>query len=324
VIDQTEVQSAIASGVTVTKAEVASARAYILKHFDPQPRTMLTQLLADFEAAPPRRLILDDSVPVEPQIKQSIAWITWQLSFGEALWTLVNSGALMISSRDLDELQANLEWTTGHYSSGWSFPQHAIAVPTAVRFAPSFDNTASALASGDLYIQDLGIAGLHAEVETALRQAVACFRNDLYLPCLAMLAKASEGAWTELGLSLLKCNREHPNLKTERRLTVHDALLSPDSSVVKKIRLVLELYEKQDVFVEIKERSQAGIQILREVSIWSNVVRDSRNAVHYGAMPASANNYEKTAALLMAAVPSLRTIYSIRRAAEELASTTSQ
>ncbi len=115
-IDQTEVQSAIASGVTVTKAEIASARAYILKHFDPQPRTMLTQLLADFEAAPPRRLILDDSVPVEPQVKQSIAWITWQLSFGEALWTLVNSGALLISSRDLDELQAHLEWTTGVFN----------------------------------------------------------------------------------------------------------------------------------------------------------------------------------------------------------------
>ncbi len=323
-IDQTEVQSVISSGVTVTKAEIASARAYILRHFDPRPRTMLTQLLADFGAAPPRRLILDDSVPVEPQIKQSIAWITWQLSFAEALWTLVNSGVLIISSRDLDELQAHLEWTTGHYSSGWSFPQHVITIPTAVRFAPSFDNTASALATSDLYIQDLGIADLHAEVETALRQAVACFRHDLYLPCLAMLAKASEGAWTELGLSLLKCNAEHPNLRAEKRLAIRDSLLSPDSSIVKRIRLVVDLYEKQDVFMEVKERCQVGIQVLREVSIWSNVVRDSRNAVHYGAEPASENSYEKTAALLMAAVPSLRTIYSIRRAAEEIASNTSQ
>jgi len=323
-IDPTEVQSAIASGVTVTKAEVASARAYILKHFDSQPRAMLTRLLADFEAARPRQLVLDDSVPIEPQIKQSVAWITWQLAFGEALWTLVNTGVLMISSRDLDELQAHLEWTTGHYSSGWSFPQHQIAVPTAARFAPSFDNTTSALANGDLYVLDLGIADLHPEVETALRQAVTCFRNDLYLPCLAMLAKASEGAWTELGLSLLKCNPEHPNLRAEKRLTIRDSLLSPDSSIVKKIRLVVDLYEKQDVFMEVRERSQVGVQILREVSIWSNVVRDSRNAVHYGAGPASENSHEKTAALLMAAVPSLRTIYSIRRAAEEIASNNSE
>jgi len=197
-IDPTEVQSAIASGVTVTKAEIASARAYILKHFDSQPRAMLTRLLADFEAARPRQLVLDDSVPIEPQIKQSVAWITWQLAFGEALWTLVNASVLVISSRDLDELKVHLEWTSGHFSSGWSFQQHEIAVPTIVRFAPSLENTTSVLASGDLYILDLGVADLHPEVESALRQAVACFRNDLYLPCLAMLAKASEGAWTEL------------------------------------------------------------------------------------------------------------------------------
>lgn len=86
----------------------------------------------------------------------------------------------------------------------------------------------------------------------------------------------------------------------------------------------MELYEKQDVFREVRERSQIGVQILRDVSVWSNVVRDSRNAIHYWAEPASENSFEKTASLLMAAAPSLRTIYSIRRAAEEIASNTSQ
>jgi len=62
---------------------------------------------------------------------------------------------------------------------------------------------------------------------------------------------------------------------------------------------------------------------LREVINWSSVVRDSRNAVHYGADPATQNTYEKVAALLLGAVPNLRILYAIRQAAEEIANTNS-
>jgi hypothetical protein len=52
---------------------------------------------------------------------------------------------------------------------------------------------------------------------------------------------------------------------------------------------------------------------------WSNVIRDSRNALHYGADAASRNTYEKVAALLLGANQNFRILYAIRRAATEFA-----
>ncbi|HUU08301.1 MAG TPA: hypothetical protein VMW61_02130, partial [Dehalococcoidales bacterium] len=69
----------------------------------------------------------------------------------------------------------------------------------------------------------------------------------------------------------------------------------------------------------VAKQSGFNQRYLKEVLNWSNVVRDSRNAVHYGADPATQNTYEKVAALLLGAVPNLRTLYTIRQAAEEIA-----
>jgi hypothetical protein len=194
-----------------------------------------------------------------------------------------------------------------------------MSVPSEVRLAPSLQGKKpQPLSDADLYLAELQIPELHVEIKEALAQAVQCFRHDLFVPCLAMLAKASEGAWTELGLSLLEVDVDNPNLKREKRDKIQQTLTSPDASMVKKIRTVLELYDRQDVFSEVRKRSGFDNRALTEVSLWANIVRDSRNAVHYGASPSTTNTYEKVAALLLGASHNLRLMYSIRKAAEDL------
>jgi hypothetical protein len=55
------------------------------------------------------------------------------------------------------------------------------------------------LVEPSLYLDVLSIPTMHAELQEALAEAVRCFRAKLYTAGVAMLGKASEGAWLELG-----------------------------------------------------------------------------------------------------------------------------
>lgn len=322
---QDEAKLLIESRINVTRQHVVVAKAHILKYFEASTSNMLRKLIRDLEAQKPEKVVLHPSAPVEPQIAQVAKAIIWQLAFGEAVWSLIGAGILIPAHSNLEPIDANQEWTTivpggGGQSAGWRFTEHEISIPVTVRLAPSAVNQLpQPLSDPDLYLSDFEIPDLHAEVEEALRQAALCFRYELNIPCLAMLAKASEGAWIEMGLSLLKVDPDNTSLSSEKREKIRETLKSQYPSIVQKTDTIVQLYDRQDIFGEVAKRSGFNHRYLKEVLNWSNVVRDSRNAVHYGADPATQNTYEKVAALLLGAVPNLRILYSIRQAAEEIA-----
>jgi hypothetical protein len=297
-------------------------KAYILDKFEESTINMLNKFLNDFQAQPPEKVVLDPSVQLEPQLDQAAKAIIWQLAFGEAVWSLVGAALLIPKHENLYEIGASQEWTTvvpggGGHSAGWHFTEYHISVPKTLRIAPSaINNLPQPLSDPDLYLTDFEIGGMHAEVEDSLRQAALCFRHELYVPCLAMLAKASEGAWIELGLTLLEFAPDNPVLSAGKRNKFRATLNSQYDSFIMKMDTVVQIYDKQDIFAEVLKASGYNQRYLKEVVNWSRVVQDSRNAVHYGADPATQNNYEKVAALLLGAVPNLRILYSIRRAAE--------
>ena len=326
---QGEAEQLLKSRINVTRQHVVVAKAYILKHFEASTLNMLKNLANDFQAQQPEKVVLDPSAPLEPQIDQAAKAIIWQLAFVEAIWSLIGLGILIPTHSNLHTITANQEWTTvvaggGGHSAGWRFEEHKISIPVTVRIAPSLGNELpQPLSDPDLYLSDFEIEDLHAEVEEALRQAALCFRHELYVPCLAMLAKASEGSWIELGLSLLKVDPDNPSLNAAKRDKFRETLNSQYYSIVQKMDTIAQLYGRQDIFGEVAKRSGKNQRYLKEVLNWSDVVRDSRNAVHYGADPTTQNTYEKVAALLLGAVPNIRILYSIRQAAEEIASTAS-
>ncbi len=63
---------------------------------------------------------------------------------------------------------------------------------------------------------------------------------------------------------------------------------------------------------------------LRQVPIWSDVLRGSGNVVLYGVRPSMRNTYEKIAALLIGAVSQFKVIYLIHHEAEAIARSESE
>lgn len=326
---QDEVASLIKSQINVTRQHVVIAKAYILKHFEASTQNMLNKFKLDMEAGQPEKVVLHPSVPLKPQIDQAVKAIIWQLAFGEAVWGLINANVIIPMGYDMVTIQAEQQWTTvvpggGGLSAGWHFEEHYMPVPLNMRIAPTIVNDLpQPLSDPDLYLADLEIPDLHTEIEESLKQAALCFRYELNIPCLAMLAKASEGAWIEMGLSLLKTVPGNTGLNIKQQEKIRETLNSEYTSVVQKMDTILQLFERQDIFGEVAKKCGFNQRYLRQVLNWSNVVRDSRNAVHYGADPATQNTYEKVAALLLGAVPNLRILYGIRQAAEEIANTPS-
>ncbi len=57
---------------------------------------------------------------------------------------------------------------------------------------------------------------------------------------------------------------------------------------------------------------------LDNIIIWSDVLRESRNAIHFGVKPTIENSYEKVAMLFIDGAKSLAIMYKIKRIADEL------
>jgi hypothetical protein len=324
-----EAELLLNSKVHVTHSLVTLAKAFILKNFNPFTEHMEAAFLQHMDAQPIPTMVVHSSVSLEPQIAAAARAISCQLALAEALWALVHQGVIHRKQNDYRELRPHQSWTSvvkgssGH-SGGWDLHEHWIVVPSYVRLAPSATTHApQPLSDDDIYLLELDIPDLHPGVEQFLRQAVQCFRHELYLPSLAMLASASEGSWIELGYSLLKVDPTNPNLTAKQRGKYHDILDDPNASIVKKMGTVVQLYDRQDVFRTVKQNSGYGPDHLKQVSVWSHIVRDARNAVHYGSESAIQYHYENVSALLLGAHLSLRILYAIRRSAEAAAPATS-
>jgi hypothetical protein len=196
----------------------------------------------------------------------------------------------------------------GGNSSGWSFPDWTYSIPGSLHISGLLQETNSVLAMPDIFLKQLSIPNLNLEVQNALYDAIRCFRAELYTPCLAMLMKATEGAWTELGLSLIRYLPEDQRKKQEK---IKDEIISPYTSASKIIKDVVDLYEKQGLFGELRKASGINLEKVRDAAEWSNRIRENRNAVHFGYSMDLPNNYEKVATLLLGVATHFKTIYGL-------------
>jgi hypothetical protein len=130
-----------------------------------------------------------------------------------------------------------------------------------------------------------------------------------------MMGKASEGAWLELGISLInKVPPEELKSVGKQRATLEDS----QAGTMKKIQAVLTLYDRSDIFNTLAASSGIRRQELAFASDWSDLVRDSRNTIHFGVSPATPNTYEKVAALLLGVAPHMRVLYTVKTAADAI------
>lgn len=264
----------------------------------------------------PTTVVLHESVDTAGMLKAVAEAISWRLATIEATWQLVYSGHL-VSLGDARTLSSSVSWTTvipgsGGQSSGWQFQDLELPMPSRVRRSPSsFAGTQQYLTDPDLYLATLAIPGLHTDVERALRESIHCFRHELYTAALAMLGKASEGAWLDLAAGLLAFATPMAGAKyAKQRTTLDDPMQGPQ----RKIEAVLTIFGHQEDFGALASKADVRLPDLRAAATWSDTVRDSRNTLHFGVSPATPNTYEKVAVLLLASVPNIRSIYQLKAA----------
>jgi hypothetical protein len=265
----------------------------------------------------PKQVLIHQSVDAVPTLMTAGDALSWSLAAKEAIWSLIHGGYL-IPMADSHGSAPHIGWTTvfqgSGQSGGWTFEELAIPVPSQIRRAPSLIGSNNQfLAEPDLYLHTLGIPNMHAEVASAFGEAVKCFRHELFTAALTMLGKASEGAWLELGASLLAyVPSDRQSIFSRQRTILED----PMAGTYRKIEAVFTVFDRQDIFGQLSALSGIKPRELRAVIVWSDSVRDSRNTIHFGVSPATPNTYEKVAALMIGAAPNVRILYRLKETAD--------
>ena len=131
---------------------------------------------------------------------------------------------------------------------------------------------------------------------------------------MAMLGKAVEGAWIELGCSLSRTitARDHNHDEFESMMR------GDDWGFARKIQEILSLCRRKEWVGSVLRDADVRLPEIEEIASWSHTVRDARNAIHFGVRPVVGNNYEKVAVLLLAAARHLQSIYLLKRIADKL------
>lgn len=315
-----EAKAKILEQVSITRQKVTIAKANLIKLLESHSDTryLIKALFKNLDVQMPEQIILNPAVDPLPSLTKAAEAISWQVAASEAIWELIHDNFIIPSTSNLYDNSIHISWTTvynrsGGTSNGWSFKEYATPIPSKLSLPHSRKSSSEFLVNPDLYLHNLGIPNLHSEIELSLREAVRCFRYELFTASATMLGKASEGAWLELGSALIQALSPN-NTKSVKKQK--EELENPVFGIGKKIATVITLYERQDLFAAIAERSGISIRELRTAADWSDTIRDSRNTIHFGVEPSVPNSYEKVAALLLGAVPYLRTIYKIKAVCE--------
>lgn len=198
-----------------------------------------------------------------------------------------------------------IQWTDRHTRAGLSFKELLYTYPEHLLRA-SWVNDNTVLADGDLYLTTLGAAGLHAEIAEALRQAVAGFRSGMFVPAVAMLDAASEGAWIEAGEALAA-----KTPVTAAQTTLATKLDDPKISMRSKADAVATFFDTRS---DLQTTSGVKPVQLRDTLQWSGMIRDARNVLHWNVTAPIPNDYATVAAYLLAALTHMKRLHAVKNA----------
>jgi hypothetical protein len=324
-----EAQQYLRDNIQITPHLLVLAKEYIVKYLRDavyeQTQALIHGFLRQADAVLRDPVLVHPSVESGAALREAARHVSCHLAACEAIWSLVHTGVLIPANDSTVYQTPRVSWTTvvggtGHTGS-WDFPGWSLVVPAMVVLAPSHQQaTTSMFTDGDLYLRELAIPNLHPLVEEALREAVACFRHDLYTPCLVMLAKGIEGGWTELGLALADVLQSRDKKQADK---LKRDLENPFYGLVKRITDVRDICKRKDLLGDVWQRSEVDAAQIEEAALWSDLVRDSRNVVHYQPGEPKPITFESVTTLLLGAVRYLRTLYRAYNSAREVAAGTS-
>lgn len=317
-----EAKAGILQRVVVTRQHVTLAKAFLqtLQHIGPHdPFILMNQFSKQQGYQLPDKIVLHPSVDPEPQLQQTSGYFSCVLALTEAIWALIHQGYFLCMG-NLRAWNAHQEWTTvvpgqGGMSAGWSFPEYSIELPHELVLAPSYRHERpQPMTDPDLFVLEAGIENADREITEALKDAVRCFRHELYRPAVTMLGKAMEGAWIELGCSLARTAPAEGGFNKDKLV---DMMSDDNTGIAAKIQKVRDLYNQKNLVGHVIKQCGISPKELDNVIIWSDVLRESRNAIHFGVKPTIENSYEKVAVLFIDGARNLAIMYRIKRTADD-------
>ena len=294
----------------------------LVKHFQPNAESMIHSALGSLSIQRPERLLLRAEEDSTAQVERLGDYFSQCLCAVEALWDLINAGILIPASSSIAGIGTTIQITQSSGGSASSGGEDFGPIVQMLPFPHSVMKTRREtqgfiLSDPDLYLASLPSQSLPPDTVEALRECIRCFRSELFLACAVMLGKASEGIWIELGKSLYGASSVADQAKDGKFRADLENHVKP--SFASKLREIQKYYEaghaKFPRVTEAAKSAGVGLDEFRLAFQWAEMVRDSRNVIHYGSQPTIPNNYTNVATLLLAGSTHLRNILVIHEAA---------
>lgn len=295
-----EASTRIVAAIQVTPEDVARAKDYILASQDRETDVLAVRWLSDQVGKLSTTIIVDAASAPDECDRYARAY-SLRLAFYQAVWDLVNAGVLLPagSSGWSPRLDAR------HAHGGEGVPLESIRCPFPTQITrPPLTRADVPQTDLDLFLRGAPSIKLPPGIVEGIRQALVCFQRGLYLPALVMLAAATEATWLECATAL------SAKLK-DRKL--QDATTNPYAGFGLLVALMRKALERPDGKLVLKA---AGVTLARltDAAVWTTVLRERRNAVHWGKAASFIAQHSDAGTLIMAAPQHLDTLERIRGA----------
>lgn len=234
----------------------------------------------------------------DEQLLQLARAYSLRKAFYQAIFELVANGDLILVESPtkfaprVQFMEGNCQWEAGPLEMGFAEP-HSFERLSLPDDPPS---------DPDVFLQGVDCKSLHSGIREAIERSLDCFRRGLYMPATAMLAAGAEATWTEAGIAVA-ANLSDPKL---------EALFADQyASISKKVSELRKAFEQPNAKPLLKTAGQS-IAKINDAEVWTTVLRDRRNALHWGKAKSFVADHSETAILLMAAPLHIGTLEAIR------------
>lgn len=288
----------ITQAVSVTREDISRAKSFVLQTPNSDTEALARQWL-NAQAAVASRDIYLDSPAAEDEIALFSRSCSLRMALYQAVWELISCADLLLSG-ETTIWTAQATWRTSHGGGGIPLDHLLCPYPRSVRLPPLLNQLAHDV---DVFLKDLD-PSLHAGVREAIKQALGCFRRGLYLPSVVMLSAGVEAAWIECG------NAVAAKLGDAKLQTTLASQFTSLSKKVSETRKALDTPQGKTLL------TAAGLSRPRvdDAEVWTTVLRERRNALHWGKSKSFVADHGDTAGLLLGASTHLATLEAIRNA----------
>ncbi|MCC7420008.1 MAG: hypothetical protein IT428_07005 [Planctomycetaceae bacterium] len=286
--------------IVMTRDDIARAKAWILEtRAAGQADSQASRWLKEQRIDEPRE-IATNAANCDELLANAARAYSLRASFYQAVWEMSVSGHLIVTG-DAELWAPQVTYRTSHGAGGIEIPKAPNPKPATYLHLKSPDDTPR---DPDVFLKGVNCSTLHSGIREAIEQALGCFRRGLYMPATAMLAAGAEAAWTECGTEVA---RHLSNSKLDAIMTDSYA------SISKKVAETRKALEHGDAKTLLKTAGRTSANI-DEAHVWTTVLRDRRNALHWGKAKSFVADHSETASLLMGAPLHLATLEAIRAA----------